>query len=478
MKEAETVKQYSDRIMSIVNNIRLLRDKFSEARIVENVISTLPEGYKAKISSMKDSRDLSSISLIELINAIYAQEKRRASIQEEHQEGAFQAKSKPTSSTSGYKGKKTWSDKPRRDEPRRRYPPCSHCRRLSHPECKICKQMGHVDKVCRNKGKQKQNQPQQPKVKAQVAEEGCYNEEQVFVVSCSATRRKITKGWLIDSGCTNHMTPNETIFKSIDRSFSTRVKVGNGHYIKIKGKRDVLIDTPTGTKLVSNVLLVPKIDINLFSIAQLLEKGYSMVFKDKECLISDPSRSKLMSVSMTDRRFIVDWSKNSVCAYTTALDESKLWYKRLGHVNYKSLVQLTKRDLVENFTKLVTNEDVCKAWRASKKLQLVHTDVCGPMRTEFLNGSKYFILFIDDYLIFCWGNFLKHKSEVASVFWKFKAAVEIEPGFKLKTLRSDNGTEYTSAMFQSFCDETALNTSSPTPTHLSRIVSVREKIEA
>ena len=104
MKEEETVKQYSDRIMAVVNSIRLLGEQFSEARMVEKVMSTLPERYEAKISSLEDSRDLTTISLTELINALYAQEQRRASRQEEHQEGAFQAKE--ASSIKTHKGKK------------------------------------------------------------------------------------------------------------------------------------------------------------------------------------------------------------------------------------------------------------------------------------------------------------------------------------------------------------------------------------
>ncbi|KAA3487752.1 pleiotropic drug resistance protein 3-like [Gossypium australe] len=145
------------------------------------------------------------------------------------------------------------------------------------------------------------------------------------------------------------MTSNAAIFKNIDRKFKTRVKVGNGHFIKAEGKGDVLIDTPTGIKLISNVLFVPKIDRNLLSIAQLLEKGYLVVFRDKECLVSDPSGSKLMLVTMADRSSVVDWNKSLDNAYTTILDQFKLWHKRLGHANYKSLVQLTKRDLVEKF---------------------------------------------------------------------------------------------------------------------------------
>ncbi|XP_052876616.1 COP1-interactive protein 1-like [Gossypium arboreum] len=216
--------------------------------------------------------------------------------------------------------------------------------------------MGHVERVCKNKGRPRYNQPQQPRAEAQVVEEDNDQEEQVFAVSCSAVKGKATDGWLIDSGCTNQMTPDASIFKSIDRSFKTNVKVENGHFIKVEGKGDVLISTPTGTKLVKNVLLVPEIDRNLLSIAQLLEKGYSVVFKGKECLISDPSGSKLMTVAMTEKSFIVGWNKSPDSAYTAAADESKLCHKRLSHANYMSMAQLTKEDSVKNFTNSVEKE--------------------------------------------------------------------------------------------------------------------------
>ncbi|XP_016694461.1 uncharacterized protein [Gossypium hirsutum] len=192
-------------------------------------------------------------------------EQRRASKQEEHHEGAFQAMRKPTSNSSSYKGKKSWADnkeKSKRDGGRRKYPSCSHCKRTTHLEA-----------YC----------------------------------------------W-------------------IDCNFNSKVKVGNGQYIKEEGKGDVMINTPSGTKLVSNVLLVPEIDRNLLSIVQLLENGYSTVFKNKEFPISDPSEFKLMLVVMIDRIFVVDWNKETSNAYTTALDESKLWHRRMGHVNYGSLL--------------------------------------------------------------------------------------------------------------------------------------------
>ncbi|KAG8485650.1 hypothetical protein CXB51_018843 [Gossypium anomalum] len=305
-----------------------------------------------------------------------------------------------------------------------------------------------------------------------MAEDGSDNEEQVFAVSCSAAQKKVSEGWLLDGGYTNHMSPDAAIFKSLDRSCKTKFKVGNGHFIKAEGKGDVVIRTPTGNKIISNVLLVPEIDRNLLSIAQLFKKGYTVVFKGNECQISDPSGSMLMSVAMTEKSFVVDWNKGFDNAYVVSSEDSKLWHQRLGHANFKSMAQMVSKEMVENFTKTVQSEDVCEVcqmgkqarlpfpanttWRASSKLELVHSDVCGPMRTESLSGNKYFILFIDDYTRYCWVYFLKHKFEVAQVFIKFKAVVETETGCKIKTIRSDNGTEYTLAQFQSLCKDAGI----------------------
>ncbi|KAH1098352.1 hypothetical protein J1N35_015273 [Gossypium stocksii] len=122
--------------------IKLLGEDFSESRVVEKVITTLLERFESKISSLEDSRDLSTISLSELINSLHALEQRRANRQEDHPEGAFQGKAKESSSTS-QKGKK-------------RYPPCVHYKKTIHSEkfcwfrpdiqCRKCQQYGHIEK--------------------------------------------------------------------------------------------------------------------------------------------------------------------------------------------------------------------------------------------------------------------------------------------------------------------------------------------
>ena len=80
--------------------------------------------------------------------------------------------------------------------------------------------------------------------------------------------------------------------------------------------------------------------------------------------------------------------------------------------------------------------------RSKRKLQIVHSDVCGPMSTDSIGGSKYFVTFIDDYSRCCAVYFLKSKSEVPDKFKEFEARVHRDCGLSVGTLRSDNGGEY------------------------------------
>ncbi|CAJ2638092.1 unnamed protein product [Trifolium pratense] len=93
------------------------------------------------------------------------------------------------------------------------------------------------------------------------------------------------------------------------------------------------------------------------------------------------------------------------------------------------------------------------AWRAKQVLELVHTDVCGPMNTLSHAKNRYFILFIDDFTRMTWVYFIRQKSEVFEIFKKFKAFVEKQSGRFVKVLRSDRGKEYTSNEFHKFCED-------------------------
>ena len=80
-----------------------------------------------------------------------------------------------------------------------------------------------------------------------------------------------------------------------------------------------------------------------------------------------------------------------------------------------------------------------KGYRAKEVLDLVHTDLCGPMSTSARGGYEYFITFIDDYSRYGYIYLMRHKSEAFEKFKEFKAEVENHRGRSIKSLRSDRG---------------------------------------
>jgi hypothetical protein len=142
------------------------------------------------------------------------------------------------------------------------------------------------------------------------------------------------------------------------------------------------------------------------------------------------------------------------------------WHERFGHLNEKDLKNIIRKQKVDGID-IKADEalpvcETCVKGKQTRKpftrsvsqstelLELVHTDVCGPMRVNSLAGSTYFVTFIDDKSRWCEVYFMKKKSEVIEKFKEYKCLVEKKTERKIKTVRSDNGTEYTSHYLEDF----------------------------
>ena len=91
--------------------------------------------------------------------------------------------------------------------------------------------------------------------------------------------------------------------------------------------------------------------------------------------------------------------------------------------------------------------------RSKASLEVIYSDVCGPIQVDSMGGNKYFVTFIDDFSRKLWTYLIKKKSEVIEVFSKFKSMVERQSGRKLKVLRTDGGGEYVSKDFDMLCEK-------------------------
>ncbi|XP_060200187.1 uncharacterized protein LOC132628423 [Lycium barbarum] len=257
MKQSETVKEYSDRLLGIVNKVRLLGTKFKDSRIVEKILVTVRERYEVSITTLENTKDLSKITLAELLNTLQAQEQRRLMRQDGMAEGALIANHKTQSKS---------------DNSKKNYSPCQHC------DKKV---------ICKNKC---------PKYEAdaQVANEE--DEDHLFMATYFSTKK--SDFWMIDSGCTNHMTYDRNILKEFMSIKNKKVRIENGDYIPTKGKGTIAIKIGSGTKIISDVLYVPDINQNLLSVNQLVEKGFKLLFDNKYSRIFDATKQEILRVKM------------------------------------------------------------------------------------------------------------------------------------------------------------------------------------
>ena len=170
--------------------------------------------------------------------------------------------------------------------------PCSYCQRTNHAEedcyykdkplfrCDFCNKLGHSEKYCKIKKKQSQQQSDQ---QVNVIKENNNDEEHLFMATQALNSHELNT-WLIDSGCTSHMTKCLSFFTSIDRSFQPNVKLGNDEIVQAKGKGTIAVKTKKGMKVVNDVLYILELDLNLLSVAQMLRNGYAVFFQRKVLL--------------------------------------------------------------------------------------------------------------------------------------------------------------------------------------------------
>ncbi|GJS37383.1 putative ribonuclease H-like domain-containing protein [Tanacetum coccineum] len=283
---------------------------------------------------------------------------------------------------------------------------------------------------------------------------------------------------VIDNGFSRHMTGNMsylTYYEEIDRGYIAFG--GNPKGGKITGKGTI----KTGNLDFENVYFVRELKFNLFSVSQMCDKKNSVLFNDTECIVLSPNfklideSQVLLRVPRKNNMYSVDL-KNIVpkggltCLFAKATsDESKLWHRRLGHLNFKTMNKLVKGNLVRGLTsKLFENDQTCvacqkgKQHRASCKsktensislpLHLLHMDLFGPTFVKSLMKKMYCLVVTDDYSRFTWVFFLATKDETNGILKSFITGIENLVDHKVKVIRCDNGTKFKNREMNQFCE--------------------------
>ncbi|KAL4353579.1 hypothetical protein GQ457_06G019510 [Hibiscus cannabinus] len=472
-------KEFQGNSKVMVVKLQSLRRDFetlmmkNDETIVAKILRSLTKKFDHVVAAIEESKDLSVFSVDELMGSLQSHEARINRSTEKSEEHAFQVKE--TFMSQGNNERSTNNNRGRggfrggrgygRGRGRGRNNGRRQCNEQGNKkygiQCYHCNRYGHIKADCWYKD---QN--------VNLAAEN--DEENKLFMACTDANHMPSDLWFVDSGCSNHMTGIKSLFKELDESQKMKVQLGNKREMQVEGKGTVEFFTSHGEEnYFDNVQFVPDLGYNLLSVGQLMASGYPVVFDDVACIIKNKKSGKQVHVHKTpNNMFPLDVSnmKNFILAASTK-DDSELWHLRYGHLNIKGLKLLSDKGMVLGLPK-IGSLDLCegciygkqtrkpfpvnKAWRATKCLELIHADLCGPMQTESLGGSHYFLLFTDDYSRMSWVYFLENKSETFEKFQKFKAMVENQSGCHIKVLCTDRGGEFMSKEFNLFCEDNGI----------------------
>jgi transposase InsO family protein len=360
-------------------------------------------------------------------------------------------------------------------------------RDFSSYQCYHCDKMGHIARHCparREEYKRKNKRHHAHAVEDEEPPAKMLREQIKDYVLISALSGSVTPGedtWLIDSGASKHMTGQRDILSCIsEKKFSQKVTLGDDYQYPIKGVGESNYKLNSGNSMkMKDVLYVPGLTKNLLSISALEKKGFRIAFIDGEVLMWAKGETMKEAIIIgKEEGGLYKLKGHSEAAMTHAIENPcELWHRILAHINYKALPYVCKA--VTGLPELkVDHEGVCNGCAQGKNiknpfpkrdnkaegvLELIHSDVCGPMPSSSISGYVYYVSFIDDYSRKTWVYLLKSKDEVFSKFKEFKALIENLSERKIKILRSDNGGEYTSKEFVNFCKDVGIKRELTTP---------------
>ena len=358
---------------------------------------------------------------------------------------------------------------------------CYNCQLLGHTKancknprskyCKICRNTTHDTADCGKKSSTKAAAYNKTDDKQQFggpSNEYLFNinsEEEGGQENCCSLNKFDGDGLLVDCGATTHILRDRSKFFKVTEEYGP-----TGHTIELadaskhdnivtcRGDARIILHDTNGREcnvILSNALCIPTFKQDFISVSALTNKGVKVNF--------DKNHAEMITVDGT--KFKIEqrgklYYVNSVNYSNVAkIDSLENWHHTLGHCNVQDVLKLEKvvDGMVisekQNFDcstcfmgKMVETRNHKADVKATKPLELIHTDLSGCVTPTSYDNSKYCMNFIDDYSGLTVVYFLKNKSDATAAAAKFIASMA--PYGEIKRLRCDNGTEYTASCFK------------------------------
>nr|GFB37907.1 integrase, catalytic region, zinc finger, CCHC-type, peptidase aspartic, catalytic [Tanacetum cinerariifolium] len=213
--------------------------------------------------------------------------------------------------------------------------------------------------------------------------------------------------WIIDSRCSKHMTGNRAMLTNFVEKFLGTVRFGNNDFAVIAGYG--------------------------MCVGQFCDKGLEVAFRKSTCFVRNEDGIDLLTGDRSSNLYTIalnEFASNSLTCLLVKASSSQswLWHQRFSHLNFVTINNLVKNNLVQGLPKMKFKKDhLCSACEQGKihrkhhksktafasnnPLYLLHMDLCGSMRVESINGKRYVLVVVDDYSRYTWVFFLHSKDE-------------------------------------------------------------------
>ena len=451
MEEGTSVEEHIKRMKELTDRLAAINAPITEEDQIVTLLGSLPATYSTLVTAL-EARDTVTLG--------YAQQ---ALIREEQRLKGLTGGSVATGGSTGRALLGKQSDEGRK-----------------HSQKKVCFLCGETGHFCRDCPRNQQSSRPKHKAKPVSTESvgshsDCDTDDGAFGASSSSCE---PGRWIVDSAASSHMTPvKEALVDYVEFDKPQMVCLGDGRTVEAFGRGNVhlsMVLSSCSPKRITmyDALYVPNLKCNLFSVRAAATKGNVVKFGEAKCWIHGKSGKLLGMGTVASKLYYLDChtvaqDHVTVVSRPQSGNTADLWHQRLGHLNGGQLKEMLTHNMVMGM-KIPKAEDLsfCEKCvegkmakipfksvgeiRSVRKLQCVHSDVCGPMPTVSIGGRRYFVTFIDDYTRCCRVYCMKNKSEVFDKFKEFELCTTNECGNLIGTLRSDNGGEYLSKEFEEY----------------------------
>ena len=301
-------------------------------------------------------------------------------------------------------------------------------------------------------------------------------------------------GWVLDSGCTDHMSPTPSDFSRLTMGNGGVVQGASGLGMAVAGKGEVVLKLGGENRIVMrDVLFVPGLSQRLISVSRLQNDSVSCLFignSKYSCCELRRGNTLLTTVPREGHLWVLNGSSDvptpGLAKANVAVTLVELHHK-FGHASEQKLLALLDNACLPMVTlqgpRTLDNCYGClvgKQCRTSHPsivssgtthpLELVHTDLMGPISPATSGGAMYILTILCDYTRYAEVILLKHKSDVAAAWRNWWKRAEKQSGHQIKGIRCDKGTEFKNKTMDALVKEMGVQwqfTNTDTPHHAS-----------